>query len=303
MAVEPVSLMPGFQAAAQQLNAHMTVPMMQQPVWDSSSWSGLPAMPQIGLQQSMLQSDMPPISQMLMREADAWRALLGLHGSVLNLSRGIASASIQYSSNMEQRFDEQCEVSQQREASYVASIAQLVSQCDTMVAEAIKIRGLRKAMRQAETESLKEILRTHSDEALATGDALARNSAMSFSAAVSEMRQAAQSIRTQIQQARGLLQAASELKSLGSVDSNTTIVMGYLDNEGAVQAIRPISKILEQVYQRGQLTNENLRASIWEGDVSTAEPAAPRTFSRRAGDRGLQQQLVKGQSVTPNVQV
>ena len=51
--------------------------------------------------------------------------------------------------------------------------------------EAVKIRGLRKAKFQVETQALKEIMRVHSDEVLAMGDTLARNSAMSMAAATS----------------------------------------------------------------------------------------------------------------------
>ncbi|MGY9050535.1 MAG: hypothetical protein ACKVKF_26820, partial [Rhodobacterales bacterium] len=90
-----------------------------------------------------------------------------------------------------------------------------MSQCDLLVVEAIKIRGLRKAKHQVETQALKEVLRTHANEVLATGEALGRNSALTLASVTSEMRQAAQAVRTQIQQARGLLQASAELRSTG----------------------------------------------------------------------------------------
>ena len=71
-------------------------------------------------------------------------------------------------------FNEQ-QASDQREATYMAGISQLCSQSDLLVAEAIKIRGLRKAKYQVDQQALKEIMRTHSDEVLAMGDTLARN--------------------------------------------------------------------------------------------------------------------------------
>ena len=81
--------------------------------------------------------------------------------------------------------------SEQREAAYIASIGQLCAQCDLLVSEAVKIRGLRKAKHQAESHALKEILRTHADEALGMGDIIARNSAMQVATVTSELRQAA----------------------------------------------------------------------------------------------------------------
>ena len=49
-------------------------------------------------------------------------------------------------------FDENREATAQREVGYLASLTQLAASCDTIVSEAIKIRGLRKAKHQMETE-------------------------------------------------------------------------------------------------------------------------------------------------------
>ena len=184
-------------------------------------------LPMAMMQQAAQQMDMPPISQMLVREADAWRALLGLHGSVLHLARGMSEMSVQETNNPHLVFDEQREGTEQREVAYVASITQLVSQCDLLVSEAVKIRGLRKAKFQAEGQALKEVLRNHSNEVLAMGEGLARNSALGMSAVTSELRQAAQGMRAQIQQARALVGAAAELRSLGPMPPNAVIVMGW----------------------------------------------------------------------------
>lgn len=242
----------------------------------------------------------PPISAMLMREADAWRALMGLHGSVVNLSRNLASMS---SENDEFVFDEQREASDQREAAYIASLSQLCAACDGLVAEAVKIRGLRKAKYQIEQKSLREVLRAHSDETLATGDGIARTSSLGIVAVTAELRLVAQSVRTQIQQARALIAASSEASAFGNVEPESTIVMGWVDSAGIPHELRPVSKVLEQVYQRGPLTDENIAAAIWQGERSKPEAPQNRVFSRRAGDRQLQQQLVAGPETGGEVSV
>lgn len=270
----PTSYMPGYQP--------QTPPMMPfgDTSWDSQTWQWDPTV--------------PPISAMLMREADAWRALLQLHGSVLNLTRTMSGATTNEVENPQLRLDEPREASEQREASYIASITQLCAQCDQLVSEAVKIRGLRKAKHQAETQALKEILRTHADEALGMGDVLARNSAMQIASVTSELRQAAQAMRAQVQQARALLAAAAEWRTVvpKGAPAECEFVMGWRSGESL--EVRPVAQVLEHVYQRGQLTDDTLVAALLEGAV--AEPghavSQQRTFSRRSADRQLRQELV-----------
>lgn len=251
--------------------------------------------------------DMPMISQMLMREADAWRALMSLHGSVLNLARSLSQITAQEAASPLVEFDEKREASDQRQAAYLASVSQLTSQCDLLVAEAIKIRGLRKAKHQAETHALREVMRLHSDEALAMGDTLARNSALNLAAVTSELRQAAQATRAQIQQARALLAAAGDIQTKGTAPDASEIVMGLRKGGGEVQLLT-VSTLLERVYTRGQLSEETLRSALWEAgeDHSNADglrdarvegEKGARTFTRRAGDR--QQSLPAHASLPP----
>ena len=277
----PNGFMPGFQPP---------LPLQQQPLQQ-------PMHHQWSYQSGMEMPGMPPISAMLMREADAWRALMSLHGSVVSLSRNISIASSS-SEEGDPGLEEQREASDQREASYLASLAQLMAHCDGMVNEVVKLRGLRKSKHQLEIQALREVLRNHSDEIMAMGDGMARNAAMNMASAASEMRQAAQSLRTQITQARGVIQVAAEVRALGKVDLSSTIVMGWADCNGETKELRPVSKILEQVYQRGQLNEDNLRAAIYEGDLERPEVPAARTFSRRSGDRALQLQQVASEPVS-----
>jgi len=219
---------------------------------------------------------------------------MSLHGSVMSLSRNISMASS--SSEDGAVAEEQRESSDQREASYLASLAQLMAHCDGMVNEVVKLRGLRKSKHTLEVQALRDVLRNHSDEIMAMGDGIARNAAMNMASAASEMRQAAQALRTQIAQARGVIQVAAEMRALGNVDPASTIVMGWADSNGEARDLRPVSKILEQVYQRGTLTEDNLSAAIYEGDLPRAESQQARTFTRRSGDRALQLQQAQPES-------
>lgn len=271
-------MMPGFQP-----------PLPQQPMQQQMH-------PQWGYQSNIDMQGiqgMPAISALLVREADAWRALMGLHGSVVSLSRNISMAS---SSEEDAVSEEQREASDQREASYLASLSQLMSHCDGMVNEIVKLRGLRKSKHALEVQALREVLRNHSDEIMAMGDGIARNAALNMASAASEMRQAAQALRTQIAQARGVIQVAAEVRALGNADPASSIVVGWANSSGEARDLRPVSKILEQVYQRGPLTEDNLRAAIYEGDLLRGESQQARTFSRRSGDRALQLQQVAPES-------
>ena len=156
-----------------------------------------------------------------------------------------------------------------REASYLASLAQLMAHCDGMVNEVVKLRGLRKSKHTLEMQALQDVLRNHSDEVMGYGRRHGTQRCNELASAAAEMRQAAQHLRTQITQARGVIQVAAEVRALGNIDPASTIVMGWADSSGEAKELRPVSKILEQVYQRGQLNEDNLRAAIYEGDLHT----------------------------------
>lgn len=242
----------------------------------------------------------PVISQMLMREAEAWRALLGLHGNVLHLARGLSHSTL-HDTDLTAEREENAEASEQREAAYIASVTHLIHQCDQLVAEAVKIRGLRKTKCRMDAHALEDVLRPHSDEALAVGEAAARNGAMSIASATSELRQATQAMRVQIQQARALLAAATERAESARFPAAGTIVMGILGqaDDAAPPSLFPVATVLEHVYQRGALTDEHLSEALLHGPVPPRSASeAPRTFARRNGDRQLRQEIVAGASRT-----
>lgn len=230
--------------------------------------------------------DLPPISHLLLREAEAWRALLQLNASVLNVGRSVISSVADIDSTYT---GEHQDASDQREAAYVASLSQLLSCCDSLVYEAVKLRGLRKAKQQSEVVALREVIRKHSDEVLATGEALARNSALQIASLAADLRNSSQKTKAQIQQARGLLSALAEAKSLEPIPPDATIVMGYQSGEDTV--VRPVGEVLRHVYQRGDLTDSTLCSALWEGEATSTAAAPGRVFARRSGDRGGQVEL------------
>ena len=187
---------------------------------------------------------MPPISEMLMREADAWRALLGLHALGVDATRQVKEAS---STEGEAMLDlnQKEEDSDQRECMYHQSITHLLSQYDALTTELVKIRSLRKAKRTAQSAAEREVLRVHTDETLALGSMIATRAGQSVTALTAELRLVNQQLRTQLEQTRALLQALHDVER-SEVPSNAVIVIG-LRREGG-DTVYPVSDVLQHVY-------------------------------------------------------
>ncbi len=234
---------------------------------------------------------MPHISQMLMREAEAWRAILGLHNSTVHMVRSMPEEP-------ELVFDENREATAQREMGYLAGLSMLGAACDTIASEAIKIRGLRKAKHQLESEGIKEILRGHADEVLALGDSHARNGSLTFTAIASELRAASQVLRSQITQARALIGAIREARTI-NLPAESQIVIGLRHADGRVE-VHTTDEVLHRLYAitgangLAQIPEEALCAALAGAGMEEPTPRTPqRTFSRRAGcEQRLQQELV-----------
>ena len=211
---------------------------------------------------------MPHISNMLVREAEAWKVIMNLHGSVVATARTVPDES----SDID--FYEAREATAQREVSYLAALSQLCASCDCLVAEATKIRGLRKAKHHLEKECVKEIIRGHADEVLALGDASARNSSLTFAAITSELRSKTQAIKAQLTQARGLMNALNESREL-KLPHGAQIVIGVRHEDGSTEL-----KSTEEILTTMHSSNKGLE------ELLIGAPAAPpqlvRTFARRA---------------------
>ena len=225
--------------------------------------------------------DEPPIAAMLVQEANAWNALLQLHGSTA------ASARTQAEVVKEEglAYEEHRETAMQREAAYVSSLSQLASSADALATEAIKIRGLRRAKWQLESIAMQEFMRTHSNETLALGDSVARNCAVSVQAATVEMRSATQALRAQITQARALLQEVQKANEL-RIPTGSTIVIGLRDAEESVQLVTVEDLLSAAFAVNGKLDDESLSSALAGARLQQTAVRTGRTFARRVGSSG-----------------
>ncbi len=222
---------------------------------------------------------MPPVSALLMREAQAWAALLNLHTGVLGTARAMASTLKESDPTLETTR----EAIETREAGYYAALTQLASHCDAMGAEALRLRALRKARATTDTQALEALMQAHSCEALAVGTTLASSSAISINTTASELRQASTSTREQIAQVRALMhvvQNAPELQGRLSI---------RVDNS---HEFAP-EEVFKAVYRHGdELNDDALTRALAElcavDEPCATAPATERAHTRvrRASDRG-----------------
>jgi hypothetical protein len=222
---------------------------------------------------------MPPVAQLLMREAQAWTALLNLHTGVLGTARQMASSMTESDPTLETA-REAIEV---RESSYYAALSQLASHCDALGAEALRLRALRKTRATTDTQALQALMQSHSCEALAIGSTLAGSSAIAVNTTASELRQASTSTREQIAQVRALMQVVQDAPAL---QGRLSI---RVDN---THTFSP-SEVFDAVYhQSDELSDEALSRAlaelcrVEEPNVAAPTPERTNTRVRRASDRG-----------------
>jgi len=228
------------------------------------------------------EASLPPVSALLMREAEAWRALLSLHTGVVGTARQLAAATNETETGT--LLESTREAIEAREAGYYAGLTQLASQCDAMATEALRLRGLRKARASADVAALQVLMQTHSAEMLATGSTLASNAGLEVSAIATELRQAAQATRQQIAQVRAVMQLVQDAPSLAGA-----VQLAYRD------CVLNTDEVFEAVYRHSeQLTDEALVRALDDlvvgprdedgGGGGAAVTERPRTLVRRHAD-------------------
>lgn len=229
--------------------------------------------------QATFEQQLPPVSQLLMREAHAWTALLSLHTGVLGTARQMASTMTESDPTLETA----CELIETRESSYYAALSQLASHCDSLGAEALRLRALRKTRGTTDTQALQALMQTHSCEALAIGTTLAGSTSIAVNTVTAEMRQASTSTREQIAQVRALMQV---LQGAPALQGRLSIKVD--DSHCFTPEV-----VFQAVYrQSDELTDESLSAalaelcSVSDHSVSTPAPERALTRVRRASDRG-----------------
>ena len=226
--------------------------------------------------------NLPPITEMLFREGNAWAALLSLHGGVLASAKHASSASDSDATLCPKR--EQVEM---REAAYCATLTNLASQADSLASEALKLRQLRRvrASEEAKVIAAMPLVQEHTIETMAVGGTLAGNSAMSVQAATSDIRLASTTARSQLAQLQALLGAMSDAREAEGHGLRIAVSI----NDRSVS----LDTVLQEVYKHSpSITVEAVARSL--RDLSVGEPtalpaasAAPRCLARRHGpDRG-----------------
>ena len=221
---------------------------------------------------------MPPITEMLYREGNAWSALLSLHGGVLANAKHASTAGGGDASICPKR-----EHVQMREATYCATLTNLASQADALASEALKLRQLRRVRADEEVRVIAAmpLVQDHSIETMVFGSTLASNSAMSVQAATSEIRQAHNTTRSQLAQLHALIQAMSDARE--TVGHGLRLAISVNDRS------IPLETVLQEVYKHSaSITAEALARALQ--DLSVGEPtllpaATPpqRSVARRHG--------------------
>lgn len=128
-------------------------------------------------------NSIPQIAQLLYREGDAWASLLALHSGVINTVQNVTSG-LQNSHPLHNNVE--------RELQYCASLSHAAAQCDSLHAEIVRLRHLRKARSSFDLAVLQPLFASHTDEALATGCSLASQASLSLQSVASEVRNAIQ---------------------------------------------------------------------------------------------------------------
>ena len=230
-------------------------------------------------------NDLPPISNLLLREADAWRAVLVLHSATVNTAHQLAHVPDNQPDSSLRFEDERKMNSDCREASYCSALTGLASQCDNLIAEVLKLRTFRKSRRTMEVLCLKEIVRSHSDEILAVGQTLSSNGSLNVASATAELRVAIQNQRSQVSQLRLLLEAVKSVETL-PLPKDGRIVIGVSIGESE-PVTHDLDSVMSSVFNEARELNDSslstALSSLFGGGGHSARQS--RQFARRAVER------------------
>lgn len=236
--------------------------------------------------------DIPAISSLLLREADAWRAVLNLHTSVVAAAQQVARSA----DNTNDVFiDENNNNSTAREAAYCSALSSLANQCDNLFNEVVRLRALRKTRRTVEVECASDIMRAHSDEVLAIGQALSCSGALSVSSVTAELRVAIQAQRTQLSQLRIFLETIRSASGL-SLPSGCNLVVGIKKADGGTD-VRDLDDVVKEVYcSSRELSDSTLSDALSKlffttQTMSVVQVGGGKSFARRAVDREQSRQI------------
>ena len=229
--------------------------------------------------------DIPPISSLLIREADAWRALLNLHPSVVSGTQQIAR-SLGNSSDTYIKLAEDSQLTSDcRESAYCSALSSLAAQCDSLFTEIMKIRAFRKTKRNVEVACVNEILRAHASEILAMGQTLASNGSLSVSSATSELRIAIQAQRNHITLLRQFLDVVKAFPT--TIPTSSKLAVCARNENNVITHIHNLDDIMEELSSTSQeITNSSVSKAL-SRMFDTKTSANNKNFVRRSVDRDV----------------
>lgn len=157
-----------------------------------------PALPPPALPSQLPPQPWPHVSELLLREARAWAALFGLHGTVVESARKVSAG--RSTDDTSPTLEMSSEV---RESAYLAALTNLAAQADALATEALRVRELRRAKRSTDAPCLSAIVQAHSRETLGLGIQAASGLAQEIQSASAELRQQAMKLRAVDAQTEG----------------------------------------------------------------------------------------------------
>lgn len=226
---------------------------------------------------------------LLIREADAWRAVLSLHSATVGAARQLVhSEEIEREHTIYNDQDDRSVSRDARESSYCTALTSLASQCDNLHTECIKLRAMRKTKRSVEVTCLAEIVRSSSDEIMAIGQSLATNAALEVSTVTSEVRMAIQQQRNQVSQLRVLLDAVRTAGTL-PLPRESKLVIGVA-RDGHETQFYGLDELLQDTYSKARDINESslsdaLARVFLRRDTQHAKDVQTKRFARRPVDQ------------------
>lgn len=244
--------------------------------------------------------EIPPISSLLLREADAWRALLGLHASLVTTTQQVSRATLEFASN-DSLVDEKRLNNAARETAYCSALTSLASQCDALFNEVMRLRTFRKARKTVEVETLSEIMSSHCEEVLAIGQTLATNGAINVATSTAELRAAIQAQRNQVSQLRAFLETLKTASTM-KLPADAKLVLGVRGKDGVV-GLRELDEIFKEVYSSSRELSETTLVDTMarllmpsntteckpeSGSVDSYRQTQSKHFARRCADRDVQ---------------
>ena len=217
---------------------------------------------------------MATVAELLLQESQAWAALSQLHGNI------VATATTVHDQDDVLTFDEELEVSLQRQQSYVLALTNLAGLADNLHLEAVKLRALRKASFQVAHAAIASLTRSHRARAVTLAEGLVRQATSELAHLTAMLRGEQSRMRAQLAQARALLEAitSSETELL---PGNATVVVGIEMPDGT-RRLQPVETILAAANAAGGLSNlsDILAGASTENEAPPG--TAPTTFPRRS---------------------